>query len=202
MIKIFIEPEKDLNFLKDVNWDAPPKFTGVIPKIEAEGGDFQGLEDDFAMYIEGYMNIPKDNNYVFRLISDDGSRLTIGDVEVINHDGGHGMSPMDGEMALGKGLHPFKVEFFQGKGGKGLVLQWRSFDDDAFKTIPGTAFVHDITKSTRRRRSPTNVQSNVAFPAMVLYKKDVHPSYDLSQARPDAFTPKVAGMALFVRRSF
>ena len=193
IIKVFIEPEKDLHFLKDVNWDAEPAFTGVIPKIEAEGGDFQGLEDNFALYIDGYLNIPKDNNYVFRLISDDGSRLTIGDVEVINHDGGHGMSPMDGEMALGKGLHPFKVEFFQGKGGKGLVLQWRSFDDGAFKTVPATAFVHDITKVPADGVAPPMAVER-RIPGDGFVQEAVHPSYDLSQARPDDFTPKVAGM--------
>ena len=192
MVNIFIS-ETDLNWLKDVDFKSKPVFTGVLQNIEAEGGDFKGLEDNFAMLIEGYLNIPKDNNYVFRLVSDDGSRLTIGDTEVILHDGGHGMGPMDGEMALGKGLHPFKVEYFQGKGGKGLILQWRSFDDKAFKAVPATAFVHDVTKLPKDGLAPPMAIKR-RIPGDGYVQEAVHPSYDLSQARPVEFTPKVGGM--------
>jgi len=78
--------EGDKSKLADINWEAKPDFTFVLPTIDAEGDDFGPLKDNFGISAEGYIKIPSGANFVFRLMSDDGSRLLIDGKEVINHD--------------------------------------------------------------------------------------------------------------------
>jgi len=67
--------------------------------------------------------VPADGVYTFTLSSDDGSRLRIGDVLVIDHDGPHGASEKTGQIALRAGWHPIEVAYFQGGGGRSLELR-------------------------------------------------------------------------------
>ncbi len=193
IFKIFVS-KGSINKLADVNFKAPHTFKGIMPVIYAESTDFLQLEDDFAIEASGYLKIPEDNNYVFRLSSDDGSRLIIDDNVIIDNDGLHGTEAKDGEIALNAGYHPYRVEFFQSKGGKFLSLEWRSFNDEAFVVVPTSALKH------HRDEQP---KSTDVVPVMTVARRipgdgfalnAVHPSYDLSQARPNDFAPKVGGM--------
>lgn len=192
----FFQTGKPYEKIADVDWGAKPQFQTIVPQVEATDADLTDLEDDFALELLGYINIPKDNNYTFRLESDDGSIFTIGDQVVINHDGLHGASPMDGEMALKKGYHPIRVQFFQHGGGKSIVLKWRSFDDNSFKVIPGAYFVHHKTEQQPEGTitGSSSLGGSKKIPGDQLALLAVHPSYTLTQARPETFTPKVGGM--------
>ncbi len=191
VVNVFF-PGKPLTSVKDVDFKAKPVFQGIVPMLHAEGGDFGDLTDDFAFLATGYLKIPKSNNYTFRLISDDGSRLLIDGKEVINNDGIHGAGPVDGEIALREGYHPFRLEYFQAKGGKAVSLQWRSFDSKQFEIIPNTVLAH------HKKEQPEQITGALALndeiPGDAAPLQDVHPSYDRSQARPDDFMPKVGGL--------
>ncbi|MBR9919644.1 MAG: DUF1080 domain-containing protein [Bacteroidetes bacterium] len=169
-----------------------PVYAGIVPSVHAEGEDLAGTPDNFVVFAEGYLNIPKDNNYLFRLISDDGSRMLIGDQEIINNDGLHGADAVDGEIALAKGYHPFRVEYFNHQGGKMFSLQWKSFDSGAFEVVPPTVINHHANQQSGVDLAP--LADNRRIPGDGSPLLEVHPSYDLSQARPDDFYPKVAGM--------
>ncbi len=190
-VKVF-QFDKNLEKLADVNFKATPVFTGAFPVISAADSEFQGLESNFALEITGYLNIPKTNNYVFRLTSDDGSRLYIDDKEIIDFDGLHGGESRDGEIALEKGFHPFRIEYFQGGGGKVIRLEWNSPDLKGFSIVPTTALRYDKTQVAS---APATASLNsTRIPGDKFPLQSVHPSYDLSQARPDEFAPKVGGM--------
>ncbi len=77
----------------------------------------------FGMLLEGFVRVPRKGIYTFTLASDDGSRLTVGDRLVIDHDGAHGMSSLSGKVALHRGWHPIEVGYFQAGGGSGLRLE-------------------------------------------------------------------------------
>lgn len=179
--------------LDQIDFTKPAAIEGIIPTVHAEGNDFGELTELFAIEAVGYLRIPKTNNYTFRLVSDDGSRLYIDDKLVINHDGDHGASPMDGEVVLKEGYHPFRVTYYQGRGGRSVSLQWRSFDTNAFEILPPTMALHH-----RSNQQPSLTgqawASNTAIPGDGTPVEGVHPSFDLSQARPDGFSPKVGGM--------
>lgn len=181
----------DLNKLADRKEDAEPIFSGIIDNIQANANDLQALEDNFSIIAEGYLNITNDANYKFRLLTDDGSTLTIGDQLVIDHDGPHGAEPKDGEIALAKGYHKFKVEYFQGRGGKSLFLQWRLGGE--YQKLPDAVYVHN--KNDRPSGIMANaLKSATKIPGDAAPLNGVHPSYDLTQARPTMFTPRVGGM--------
>ncbi|MEK7253411.1 MAG: PA14 domain-containing protein, partial [Bacteroidota bacterium] len=187
--------QKGLTKLADLKPFPQPVFEGIVPQLHATQQDFGELTDNFGIVAEGYLKIPKDNNYVFRLISDDGSSLHIGGKLIVDHDGLHGDEPRDGEVALKAGLHPFRIEYFEGGGGNVISFLWKSFDDQGgkFEVVPASILAHDKTKQP--------VSSNLApfaqgakIPGDRSPLPGVHPSFDLTKARPDDFFPKVGGM--------
>lgn len=194
LIKVY-QYQKNLTRLADLSPFPAPVFEGVVPRLHATAQDFGELTDNFGIVAEGFLQIPKDNNYVFRLISDDGSRLTIDGKVVIDHDGLHGDEPRDGEVALAAGYHPFKLEYFEAGGGNLLSFQWKSFDDGGglFEIVPPALLAH------RKDDTPEGAGAGIFSPQSGIPGDKspvpgVHPSYDLSQARPHDFFPKVGGM--------
>ena len=150
--------DRPLYFLSDVNFNKKPTYQGRIGNVLITNSEFKDLEANFAIRYQGYINIPKDNNYVFRLRSDDGSRLFIGDQQIIDHDGWHGATKKDGEIALQEGWHPIRLDFFQGAGGKYISLEWKSYDDDDFEIIPkGQVYACHKFKTRGRHFNSTNV---------------------------------------------
>jgi hexosaminidase len=71
----------------------------------------------------GYVRVPSDGVWTFRLTSDDGSRLWIGDRLVVDGDGPHTSEERVGAMALRAGWHAIRVDYFQAGGGRALSLR-------------------------------------------------------------------------------
>lgn len=186
---------KPLNKLADVNWNAQPTYGGTLTKIHAYADDFKDMTDNFAISYEGFLKIEKAGTYIFRLASDDGSRLLIGDKEVINHDGLHGASAKDMAVGLEEGLHPFKIEFFQGLGGRAITFQYRPFDGGEFEIVPQTMMLQDGSRQNEVKGLSMPLNEDVTIPGDRSPVAGVHPSFDLTAARPSTFLPKVGGMA-------
>jgi alpha-L-fucosidase len=77
-------------------------------------------KDKFAFEFSGYIKINKDSFYTFYTASDDGSKLFIDDMEVVNNDGNHGMEVKSGKAALKKGWHKIKVTYYDAGGDNDL----------------------------------------------------------------------------------
>ena len=79
-------------------------------------------QNDYAMRFGGTFRVDLEGEYSFHLTSDDGSRLSIDDREVVLNDGTH---PAAGEnramSALTRGAHRVVVDYFQG-GGEAVIL--------------------------------------------------------------------------------
>ena len=100
-------------------FDLTPARDGVTDRI---GIDQARRDEQFGVWFEGFLEAPESGVYTFRLASDDGSGLVIGDQAVIENDGLHGLVEQSGMIALEKGYHPITVLYFQAGGGKGLQL--------------------------------------------------------------------------------
>ncbi len=185
---------KGIKSVKEVDKMRNPSHYGIWPQIHSDGSDMYGLESDFAMEITGYLQIPQDGAYTFRLVSDDGSYLSINGKEVVDNDGHHGAEAVDGEVALKAGFHPFRVSFFQGVGGKYLSLQWKPEGAKKFTPIPTIRLHHLPGDRLQTEAAPLPMTAERKIPGDRFPLQDVHPAYDLSQARPDDFLPKVGGM--------
>ena len=78
---------------------------------------------------ESYLWVPVVGSYEFDLLSDDGSRMFIDGVQVINNDGSHGIRSRKFTKTFATpGFKKIKVEYFQGHGSHACLLYW---------TIPG-----------------------------------------------------------------
>lgn len=92
-----------------------------------------GINNKRAMKYYGYLNIEKDDIYTFSLGSDDGSKLYINDETVVDNDGPHGPVVLRGQKALGKGLHPFLLYYFDMDNGGFLDLKIFNSNGDEVK---------------------------------------------------------------------
>ncbi|MHA6248281.1 PA14 domain-containing protein [Pontibacter sp. CAU 1760] len=177
----------------EINAEMLPTFSGKVNALHANEGDFGELKDNFVLHASGLLNIKKETNIVFRLVSDDGSRLFIDDKLVVDNGGNHGLQPKDGEIILKPGKHPFKVEYFQGSGGKGLSLQWRPHGSEEFVVVPPDMLTYKGSAIRKTQAQPIAAKKD-EVPGDAASLDAVHPSFTLAQARPDSFHPKVGGM--------
>jgi len=84
--------------------------------------------DHYAVVYEGFVDIPEDGLYYFYTRSDDGSKLYIQDQLVVDNDGSHEERARGGDIALKKGLHPFRVEYFEDFEGQSLFVGYSGAD--------------------------------------------------------------------------
>lgn len=77
----------------------------------------------YGLRFTGYIRVPEDAVYTFRLTSDDGSALFIDHRRVVDNDGLHGPVVEEGQVALAAGIHRFELRFFQAGGGQDLELR-------------------------------------------------------------------------------
>lgn len=107
-------------------WDRLPNFRDlrstsatVMPTVEL--GAF-AQEERVALVFDGVLMIPRDDVYLLSLTSDDGSRLWIGDVLVVDNDGLHVAETVTAPIALARGPHRFRIAWFNKTGGAALSL--------------------------------------------------------------------------------
>lgn len=102
-------------------------FKGITAKKSGVSGQFsiEGIREkdtDILFSFDGFINIEEEGRYTFYTYSDDGSKLYIHNQLIVDNDGSHSMRERSGEVILKKGLHPIRVEYFQGGGGLGLEV--------------------------------------------------------------------------------
>ena len=127
-----------------------PNIARVIPTIDlrTDNGGFDPLADNFYTEVDAFLKIESKDNYHFRLMSDDGSRLWIDGRMVIDNDGLHGPAPKDAKVLLDAGTHTLKLRHFEAGGGEQLTLQWRRLVEPEFSEIPAALLSHDTRVST------------------------------------------------------
>jgi alpha-L-fucosidase len=106
-------------------WDELPEFSTRTPITQLHVESIlESPEQEFVAWaFDGYLNIDEDAMYEFALTSDDGSRLLINDIVVVDNDGLHGTQEKRGSAPLAKGLHKFQVEWFNKAGGASLQVR-------------------------------------------------------------------------------
>ena len=97
--------------------------------------------ESVALAYDGYLRVPADGLYDFRLASDDGAVLRIDGEVVVNRDGPQSLDESHGQIGLAAGLHAFSLKYFQGDGAKGLSLRVRS-GNAAPTAIPADSLLH------------------------------------------------------------
>ena len=107
-----------------------------LPFPNNTGGD----DNDFAIRATGTIVIPEAGTWTFGTNSDDGARLRIDGVTVINDDSLHAPANRFGQRTLTAGTHEIELVFFERGGGAEVELfaakgSYSSFNATAFRLI-------------------------------------------------------------------
>jgi cytochrome c len=172
-----------------------PLYAGVMANFDnVRDDDFKSLENDFVLIAEGYLEIDKAQNYAFRTWSDDGSVMYLNDNKLIDNDGMHGVDYKETMVYLDKGIYKLRLEFMQGAGGKFLSMNWKPEDAEVWAVIPRGPLLHSLEQQKIIGDRVLPMANITKIPGDRSPLVDVHPSFTLSQARSDIFTPKVGGL--------
>ncbi len=92
-----------------------PAATGTVTGHRLDG--IPNLpEDDYALLLEGYVEIPETGVWSLAIGSDDGSRLLLDGELLADNDGPHPVQFTSGRGRYEKGLHRVRIEFFEATG--------------------------------------------------------------------------------------
>ncbi|MFI6944035.1 family 16 glycoside hydrolase [Streptomyces sp. NPDC050418] len=171
-----------------------PNVDKLIPTADWTSTEGFGFSDNFVSQIIGNLNVPEAGTYGFRLISDDGSRLFLGDQQVIDHDGLHGAEPKDGEIQLNAGYTALKIDHFDRGGGQQVTLQWKPPGASEYVTVPNSVLSTDagVVRVTAPGRK--ECEGTYDTPGDGLPLNEVNPGYELTDLRPEGFEPQVSAM--------
>jgi hypothetical protein len=127
-------------------WTRLPDFDALAPLRTAEtaGLDLTARprDDDFGLVFEGLVDVPAEGIYAFTTISDDGTRLFVDGERVVDNDGQHGALPAHGEIALARGPHALRLEFFEARGDQALSVEWQRHGGSR-EPIPAARLAHE-----------------------------------------------------------
>lgn len=111
------------------SWSALPDFSALAPAKTGTVGGFdlspRTQDDSFGFVYTGTLHVPTEGTYTFFTSSDDGSKLHIDGLEVVNNDGLHGVQERSGSIPLAAGDHEIRVAFFEAAGGQSLSVSWQ-----------------------------------------------------------------------------
>jgi len=98
-----------------------------------------GQSENVAGRFTGRLQVPEAGNYTFYLDSDDGSRLSLDDVTVIDHDGLHSASERSASLTLEAGSHALEVLYFNNGGPGQVIVSWQG-PNFAKRLVAGSDF--------------------------------------------------------------
>jgi len=102
-----------------------------------------GRKDDLSIRWTGFVTVPKDGQYTFYVMSDDGQRLWIDDKVVTDDWTVHSGTEAWGKVRLAAGRHAIRVEHFNGSSIGLIIVMWEGpgfgkqvLTDQALSTAP------------------------------------------------------------------
>ena len=81
-----------------------------------------GDTDSYGIRYTGYIYISTPGLHTFETSSDDGSKVFLNGVEVVDNDGDHGVQSRSGTVTLSVGLHEVTILFYENGGGSSLSV--------------------------------------------------------------------------------
>lgn len=171
-----------------------PVFNGILPAIHLpNAGVLSEIKSDYYVELNGFIKSDKTAVKTFRLVSDDGSILKLNGKELLDNTGFHAPKAVDDLGTLKQGWNSFKIQYHQGGGGAALSLQW-SDDGELFTVVPDSVLYHD-SKFFKNLLPYTPKSSNtIGTPGDQQPLDAVHPSFDMFQAKPADFEPRIGGI--------
>jgi hypothetical protein len=104
----------------------------LVPRVQ---------EDYYNFRFTGYLNINTGGSYQFQVTSDDGSRVSLDNVMMVDNDGRHGTKTISGAIqTVNAGAHFLDVKYFDYEGGQNITVRYKGPDTgEAWLAIPSSA---------------------------------------------------------------
>lgn len=166
------------------NWTSLPNFSNLKAKKSGTISNFslapKLINNTYAFKYDAFIDIKTAGTYSFYISSDDGSKLSINDSEIINNDGLHQKTEKSSSVYLGAGKHKIQVLYFEQWGDDILEVKYSgpgiskqiipndvlSTDDSGSTTANSESSLGTFTKSIEEATGDDNfenVKTNV-FP--------------------------------------
>jgi mono/diheme cytochrome c family protein len=115
---VFTSKKPNVRFAAfDGVWENLPDFGKLKPYRTGTTSAFNltpaGKTSNFGMRFDGFLHVPRDGNYTFRLGSDDASQLFIDGKRVIENNGVHPHTVRTRAAELTAGAHAIRVDYAQ-----------------------------------------------------------------------------------------
>lgn len=145
--------------LEQIDWSVA-EFTGMVDNFTMSP---KTQDDFFNIRFEGYLHIQRDGIYQFRISSDDGSKLTLGDSLVLENDGIHNFATETAPIQLlDAGAHRIIVDFFDYVSSDSVLVEYKGPDsENAWIPIPTSALRSDVVTSVE---DPETVEAFSVYP--------------------------------------
>lgn len=119
------------------NWDQLPDYKNNKPLKTGIANDFSVSDlavqkNHFGIRFTGFIDIPEDGLYHFRINADDAGYLKMHDRVVATHGRSYPVGSDAGVIALKAGLHPVEIGFFEQEGNERLRLYYRLNESDGW----------------------------------------------------------------------
>ncbi|MCB9260688.1 MAG: metallophosphoesterase [Ignavibacteriales bacterium] len=112
-------------------WEKMPDYSKM--KIIKNGlandftiSDIANIEDNFGLVYEGFIEVPNDEMYIFRMRADDASKLYLHNNLIVDGENGDNY----GAVYLEKGFHPIKIEYMEQEGNERLRMYYKTNEKD------------------------------------------------------------------------
>ncbi|UOY07193.1 alkaline phosphatase family protein [Muricauda sp. SCSIO 64092] len=110
-----------------------PEFKVLSPVFKGKVDDFSHVgilgntarKEQVALVMESHLEVDYSGKYTFFINSDDGSKLYVNGLLLVDNDGNHGVLERSGSLDLEKGKHLIRVEFYNGGGGYHLDVRYK-----------------------------------------------------------------------------
>ncbi len=162
------------NYYSNTQWQGAPWKSHVLEtEISDQSENFKQVrklsDNRFSVEWTGCIKIDDTGEYTFFTTSDDGSRLFIDDMLVVENGGTHGLRKKQGKIYLTKGLHRLRIRYFQGGGDVRLKISWKpkrviTMDTSEIPLYAGMLFPPDIS----HRQFQIYRFANVTLPFLTL----------------------------------
>lgn len=128
----------------------PSAFSRIDPEVDFNwlvgSPDVFGLGiDNFSIRWSGYLRAPTDRPFTIAVRSDDGVRLSVDDIRIINNWTNHSATLDSAPLNLDADqFYPLELEYYEAYGGARIELLWDITDDGRtnFTVIPSQYLVH------------------------------------------------------------
>ena len=131
------------------SWNVLPDFSSLTPFATGTTSNFdisvRDQNDNFAFTFEGVIKIFTPGEYTFYTSSDDGSKLYINNIEVVDNDELHGPRERSGKMNLNPGDYPIRVTYFEKEGSSEVLTVQYQGPGISKQNIPSAVLCHVAT---------------------------------------------------------